>query len=101
MADDVLNGEVRFLDVLRVVAGDADGHVSQDFEPAARTGESDRLQTQRLARFDGTNHVFGMTAGADPQEYVPRFPESLALSGENSLEIEVIRVRGKKQRVGR
>jgi hypothetical protein len=68
MTLDMLDGKVRFLDVLGVVAGDTNRRVHQVLKPPAAACQSDRRQPVRIGRLDGSDHIRGIAARADSQE---------------------------------
>ena len=101
VADDVLDGQVGFLDMLSIVAGNADTDVGQLAQSSTGgAGETDCRNPNRFGYVDRTDYILRRTAGADSEEHVAGFAEGLHLAGEDAFEIEVIGIGREKRRVG-
>src|SRR5258708_7679766 len=101
MANDVLDREVRFLDVCSDFAGDAYGNICEIPQTAAIACQDEGLDPKRTGGFDSVNDISRSAAGADPEKHVAWLAQSLDLACEDPLEIEVVRVGGQERSVGR
>ena len=64
---------MRFLNVLRIVAGDADRHVGQSRQFSRPARQRHRRQAEPTRDTNGLQDIGGIAAGTQHQQHVARF----------------------------
>ena len=100
-AEDVLEGEVRLLNVHGDARGDNDAVVAEGAHfAAACAGEADGGNAGDLGLGEGAENVFGVTGRGDAEEDVAGLAEGFELAGEEMIEAEVVAGGGEDGGVG-
>src|SRR5439155_20396881 len=84
--DQMLDGQMRLLNMLGVRARYRDGDIRQAGERTTGPGENHRTKTRASGVFDGQDHVGGIAAGADPDQDVAGTTQGLDLPLEYAVE---------------
>ena len=100
-AEDMLQGEMRLLDVLGDIRRDDDVVVAQwTHEAAAVAGEADGGDADYLGLGDGSEQVLRVAGGRDGEEDVAGLGECFQLAGEDVVEAVVVAGGGEDGGVG-
>ena len=100
-AEDVLEGEMGFLDVHGGVGRDDDVDVREGFHGAAVVaGIGDGVEAEGASEREGANTVLGVTGGGDGEEDVAGLAEGLDLTLEDVIEGVVVADGGEDAGVG-
>jgi hypothetical protein len=100
-AEDVLEGEVRFLDVHGGVGGDDDVDVGQGLHGAAVVaGVGDGVKAEGAGELEGADAVLAVAAGRDGEEDVAGLAEGFDLALEDVVEGVVVADGGEDAGVG-
>ena len=101
-AQGVVDREVELLDAHGLARRHADRHVDELAQlSAARSGQADRRQADRLCRRDRAGHVARVAGGADADEQVARSAVGDHLLGKGVLGAHVVGKGGEQRRVRR
>ena len=99
--EDVLEGEVGFLDVRRDARGNDDVVVAEGAHLAAIVaGEADGDDVHFPGLIQGLEDVGGVTGGGDAEKDVAGLAEGFELTGEEVVEAVVVACGGEDRRVG-
>src|SRR5262249_17853856 len=101
-AGDVANGDVGFLNALRVVRRNVEQEVDLRSEvPASVAGEGDHVSFAGATRFDAAHNVRALAAGGESDENVIGGDQGFDLPRENVLEAVIVGGRRQDGRVSR
>ena len=100
-AEDVLEGEVAFLDVHGDVGGDDDVVIAEvPHLTAAASAEADGDEVHLAGLMEGLEDIGGVAGGGDAEEDVAGLTEGFDLTREDAIEAEVVAGGGKDGGVG-
>jgi len=96
----VADGDVGFLDALRIARGDVEEEIDFVGERAARfAGKSDEISAAGAAGFDASDHVRAIAAGGKGDEDVLRREKGFNLARKDVLEAVVVASGGEDGRI--